>query len=262
MRIGVFGVGAIGSALVEFLRINPSNELYLFDPSKGYRDDLSKVEVYFICVPVKTTPQGLQDYTNIERCLDMTDKSKPIFCRSTVLPGTCDLYGMMALPEFLTEDTAKTDIKRLPWVFGSTQGSRDYIAGLIKAITIGLPDPIGLTNTQAEFVKYLHNCFLATKNSFMNMAYDYYKFMVPDSNYTDFEAVTSALTVSGLIADSHLKIVHKGKRGFNGKCLPKDLKAFVKQMIKVGYKKYGFFHFIHSYNKDLLNSQGIDGIYE
>ncbi len=262
MEIGIFGLGAIGGALHRYLAGNKENKFHLFDPSRGHKDDMRSCDMYFLCVPVPNLPTGLQDYSNIEKCLYLLDAKKPVFCRSTVLPGTCDRFGIHAMPEFLTEGQADSDIAKIPWVFGSKVKEGPCPAeACLEAIQNGAEVSViinRLKNIDAEYLKYFHNAFLSLKNTAMNMFFDFYQFKNPYASNADFQKIADLLPLSGLISKSHLKIMHKGKRGFNGKCLPKDLKAFLKFMIKSEFKAHGLLFLVHSYNKMLLNKQGLD----
>ena len=72
--------------------------------------------------------------------------------------------------------------------------------------------------TSAEMVKYMANCFLATKVIFANEMYD-----ICQKLGIKYEEVKKMVVADSRIYDSHLDVTTL--RGFGGKCFPKDLLA-------------------------------------
>ena len=81
----------------------------------------------------------------------------------------------------------------------------------------------------AEMVKYLSNCFLATKVTFANEMYD-----ICTAAGVDYDKVCEYALYDARIGKSHLAVPGPdGDRGFGGHCFPKDLAgmiAFAKEM--------------------------------
>ena len=79
--------------------------------------------------------------------------------------------------------------------------------------------PIYYTDfTTAEMVKYMANCYLATKVIFANEMYD-----IAEALGIKYEEVKKMVVADSRIKDSHLDVTTQ--RGFGGKCFPKDLLA-------------------------------------
>jgi UDPglucose 6-dehydrogenase len=76
----------------------------------------------------------------------------------------------------------------------------------------------------------MENCFLATKVTFCNEFYD-----IAESFGVDYNELREIWLLDGRIGRSH-STVFEDKRGFTGKCLPKDLNALIKASEKNGYK--------------------------
>ena len=75
----------------------------------------------------------------------------------------------------------------------------------------------------AELIKYMSNCFFATKVSFMNEMYQIAEKI--DANWDD---AVSGFVSDGRIGHSHLGVPgHDGKFGFGGSCFPKDIQAMI-----------------------------------
>ena len=50
----------------------------------------------------------------------------------------------------------------------------------------------------------------------------------------DYDRIAEAAAADKRIGPSHLKIWHKGYRGYGGKCLPKDTRAFIQHAERLG----------------------------
>jgi nucleotide sugar dehydrogenase len=230
MELGVYGgLGIVGGALVKWLEEAGQHTVRIRDP-KGRNDDFSSCVAIFIAVPVPTEETtGLQDLSILTNCIEEANalyKGKPIFVRSTVLPGTCDRFAscfgakVYAMPEFLTERTAHDDMAKLP-VLAGVSGHDEAIAILFQVFN---PKPVWIaSNFEAELAKYTHNCFAALKVNYFNVIKE-----VCEAYGADYTAVMLAAVMTGFIEPTHTHVPGPdGKYGFGGKCLPKDLHAFV-----------------------------------
>lgn len=80
-----------------------------------------------------------------------------------------------------------------------------------------------MSSTDASFVKYGINTFLATKLTFFNEFYDAVKDF--GGNYG---RISNAIGTDPRIGHSHTRVPgFDGKRGFGGACFPKDVSAFI-----------------------------------
>jgi UDP-glucose 6-dehydrogenase len=80
-----------------------------------------------------------------------------------------------------------------------------------------------MSPTDASFVKYGINTFLATKLTFFNELYDTIKDF--GGNYG---RIANAIGTDPRIGQSHTRVPgFDGKRGFGGACFPKDVSAFI-----------------------------------
>ncbi len=126
-------------------------------------------------------------------------------------------------PEFLTEANALRDFEEqnriviggeLPW--------SDQVANVFRAAFPRTPI-IKTSSTNAEMVKYLTNCFLATKVSFANEMKQ-----VCDAVGADYDRVVEVATRDERLGTSHWMVPGPdGKPSFGGHCLPKDLNALM-----------------------------------
>ncbi|MAQ47275.1 MAG: UDP-glucose 6-dehydrogenase, partial [Flavobacteriales bacterium] len=75
----------------------------------------------------------------------------------------------------------------------------------------------------AELIKYMNNCFFATKVSFLNEMK-----LISDKVGADWETSIEGFVRDGRIGHSHLSVPGPdGKMGFGGSCFPKDIQAII-----------------------------------
>ena len=220
-NIGIIGCGVIGSALKKWLEENTAHKIYVSDPPKGYNDDMSVCDVFFIQIHIPTEQDGTQNLSVLESIIaNLPDK--PIFIRTTILPGTSDKlskklnHHVYFMPEFLTERTSVNDFKIQPMVFTAET----------KILKDVFPNKkyVEMSSLEAEITKYAHNVFGALKVTYFNAVYDYCsKFGA------DYNKVHEGCLLSGYINDTHTQVPGPdGKFGYGGKCFPKDVNALTK----------------------------------
>ena len=88
---------------------------------------------------------------------------------------------------------------------------------------------IKVTAVEAELVKYMENTWGATKVTFCNTWYDICK-----TFGASYNSVREALLADSRVEQMHTA-VFPDKRGFGGKCYPKDLLGIIAQCEKKGY---------------------------
>lgn len=222
MTIGIIGCGFIGGALKKWLEEhNPNIAIRVRDPAKGFDDDMSDIDVAFVSIHIPTQPDGTQDLSVLEQIIGSLPE-KPIFIRTTVLPGTCDYLSdktgrrVYFMPEFLTQRTAYSDFCVQPMIFSAEED-------LLAQIFVG-KKYILMSSFEAELVKYVHNVFGALKVTYFNCVYD-----ICRRKGLNFEKVRDGVLLSGYINDVHTMVPGPdGRLGYGGKCFPKDVDAFTK----------------------------------
>lgn len=222
--IGVIGGGVVGQAVANFF---PGARLYDKFKTIDPIDDVLRQDIIFICVP---TPyergfdrSALDDVFSRLSGLD----DKIIVIKSTVIPGTTDYYQeqhpklkVLFNPEFLTERTANEDfIRPDKQLVGFTEKSQ-VAAKRVLSLLPDAPYKKQLPARAAELVKYAVNSYYASKVIFGNLIYD-----LAEGLGVDYNVVKEAFTADKRITDSHFDVWHGGYRGYDGKCLPKDLKT-------------------------------------
>ena len=223
ISIGIIGCGFIGGALKKWLEEhNPSVNILVSDPYKGYNDDVSKADAIFISIHIPTEADGSQDLTLLTDIINNLPERKPIFIRTTITPGTSGRLtketgrNVYFMPEFLTERTAYEDFCSQPMIFTAEEE-------LLSQIFIGKKH-IEMTSLEAEITKYAHNVFGALKVTYFNGIYDLCRRY--EANY---RKIQQGILLSGYINTPHTNVPGPdGKFGYGGKCFPKDVNALTK----------------------------------
>jgi UDPglucose 6-dehydrogenase len=222
LTVGIVGCGFVGGALKKWIdEHNPCLKVLISDPPKGFNDDMAQADVIFISIHIPTEDDGTQDLTLLKQIIVQLP-DKPIFIRTTILPGTSDglssefKKSIYFLPEFLTERTAYEDFCSQPMIFtGETE--------LLKNIFVG-KKYIEMSSIEAEITKYTHNVFGALKVTYFNGIYDMCKKM--NANY---RKIQEGILLSGYINFPHTQVPGPdGKFGYGGKCFPKDVNSLTK----------------------------------
>ena len=231
--VGIIGYGVLGKAYATALGI----EMYidLNTSSVELSEMCEKARWILICVPTPPTKNGDCDTSNVERWVEKISKEKKdnvVVIKSTVIPKTAAKLmtkyriEIISAPEFLTESTAEKDAlnpdlevlgvtnKKLAEEFYNYQKE-------VRKGNIYNPHLMITDNTTAEFIKYSINSFYATKVIFANEIYNKAKEIG-----IDYDVIMDTMYRRKWIGGNHLKVFHKGKRGYTGKCLPKDMLAF------------------------------------
>lgn len=261
-RIGILGSGVVGTIIGKGFKELGNSVLFYdvdekkvrelrnsgFDATTELNHAIRESDISFLCVPTPTKNREI-DLTyvralteNLAHYLKETHDYHVVVVKSTVVPMTTKKVviplleehsgkkvgpdiGVCVNPEFLTEiHQSWTDNELYARDFFREErvviGEFDKRSGdVVEALYKHLKVPIFRTNLKtAEMIKYACNCALASRISYWNEIYYICQRLGIDSNLV--------AKVSGL--DKRI-----GKYGtihgkaFGGKCLPKDLDAFI-----------------------------------
>lgn len=215
MQVGIIGCGVVGGTLKRWFDENTDHTLRLYDPPRKMNDDMSDCDAVFISVPVHSWAGG-QDLGIIAESVDRVKFSNAkIFIRSSVLPGTNDKFGTIAMPEFLTARRAYEDMSNLPLIFGDVE--REFVDKIFPK-----KDKIIVSNKEAEMAKFAHNCFGATKVTYFNIIEK-----LCETHDCNYENVIKAAKITGFLGNEHMQVPgHDGLHGYGGACFGPNMKAF------------------------------------
>ena len=241
--IGIVGRGFVGSA-VEFgfsaqTGCDAIVRIYDKDPLKRVNtleDTVNESEFIFLSVPTPSNENGSINIDTLKLALKSISevnkrKDNIVLIRSTVTPGTTSSLqkefnnlNIVFNPEFLTERSAKLDfINQSRFIIGGEDSFIERVGELMKW-RFGQSVPIIKTNFEtAELIKYMNNCFFATKVSFLNEMK-----LIADRCNADWDTAIDGFVRDGRVGHSHLSVPGPdGKYGFGGSCFPKDIQALI-----------------------------------
>lgn len=236
--IAVMGVGWVGGALARQLE-SANFRVVRYDPPKGMGTDreLTTADVFFVCVPTPYRVDGGGfDLSFVESAVRAIPGGKVVIVKSTVWPGTTEglqekfpQHRFLFNPEFLREATADDDMAHPDrQIVGFTDESESD-ADMVMSLLPDAPFMKTMPATEAEFVKYFGNCFLAAKVVFANQMFD-----VCRALGLDYDMISACAAEDPRIGKSHLKVLHDGYRGYGGSCFPKDVRAMIQFAEKNG----------------------------
>ncbi len=252
INIGIIGFGFVGSSVA-----------YGFSPQTGF--DMADIRIYdkddsksthslesvldnsdfiFLSVP---TPASINDgsinLSILESVLSEvndygTKEGCVVLVRSTIVPGTTRRFQKMFKnitlvfnPEFLTERSAKFDfINQARFILGGEPEQTKKVAELFR-IRFGNSTPTIETDFEtAEFIKYMNNCYFATKVSFMNEMR-----LIADKSGVNWDLAVDGFVRDGRIGHTHISVPGPdGRFGFGGSCFPKDIQAMMSHARSLG----------------------------
>jgi UDPglucose 6-dehydrogenase len=282
LRISIIGSGWVGTAIGEGFRQNGYDVIFHDVVAKdlpNFTDDLeyavNQTDISFICVPTPTDDRGidLRYIKNVSegvgKALAPLDSYHVVVVKSTVVPTTTESvviprlerysgkkrgeFGVCMNPEFLTEIASswsedEHDKRDFFTEDRIVIGEYDTRSGnLLEALYKPLNKPIFRTDLRtAEFIKYASNCMLATKISYWNEL-----FLICEQIGIDSREVASIVAQDPRIG----KYGSVHGKAFGGKCLPKDLKAFIS--FADGYRKAKLLKAVDEINEEIKDRFGV-----
>ncbi len=250
--IGVVGNGRVGSAVVDLFK----NHYYVlaYDPAYSDKqpssesitfcrsiDELQNCILTIVCVPTPMATDGQCDVSLVEAAVKNLT-AQIIMIKSTVSPGTTNRLKkatgkrIVFSPEYVGESTYfnpffNNSMLETPFVvLGGEEEDTSAVVDILLPI-LGPTKTYHQTSAlNAEMVKYAANTFFATKVTYVNELYSICKAVGADWNEVR----------EGWLLDPRIERMHTAvfptKRGFGGKCYPKDLSGLICAAKNVGYR--------------------------
>jgi len=246
-KIGIVGNGFVGSA-VQYgfspnVGVDADVRVYDVNPNKSthtLEETVNESDFIFLSVPTPANNDGSINIDILDNALndinEVLEIDNTILIRSTVIPGTTrelqykyNQLNLLFNPEFLTERSAKFDfINQSRFIVGSSEKSLNMMCAesFTDLIRDRFGDCVAILETNyetAEMIKYMSNCFFATKVSFMNEMYQ-----IAEKSNVNWDDAVAGFVADGRIGHSHLNVPGPdGKFGFGGSCFPKDIQAMI-----------------------------------
>lgn len=228
MKIKIYGYGWVGKAMKTLFP-----EALIHDPQQKMICE-ETADVSFVCVPTPLK-NGKLDTSVVEEVVKNCD-SPLIIIRSTVMPGTCDKFknkNIVFQPEYLGEtiNHPMTDQKNRPFIIlgGTPKNRRRAIELYQKAYNANISIR-QVTNYEAEVIKLTENRAIAFKVAQCQELYD-----VCEKAGIDYYTIRDAVYGDDPRFNLWWTFVYPDKRGFNSKCLPKDVHGWATWAESLGY---------------------------
>ena len=241
--IGLIGKGFVGNAVAQGFSSGSGYQanVLIYDKNPDLAQNslievVDKSDFIFISVPTPSNKDGsinldivnsvMKDVSSVE-----TTNNPIVLLRSTIVPGTSEKIQsnfpelkIVFNPEFLTERSAVFDfLSQTRYVLGGDPVNTSKVADLYRD---RFGQSIAVIETDfksAELIKYVCNCFFATKVSFLNEMR-----LISDHINADWDAVIEGFVRDGRVGHSHINVPGPdGKFGFGGSCFPKDVQALI-----------------------------------
>ncbi|HVZ76235.1 MAG TPA: hypothetical protein VG934_03160 [Candidatus Paceibacterota bacterium] len=247
-RVGIVGYGYVGKAIAAFF--GDKFDVAVYDPALGYadREAVAGADLAVICVPTPMKEDGSVDASAVEETL-MWLRTPSIVIKSTVPPGTTArlaerfmLHDRLAFsPEYIGEGgypvphwegiPHPTDMKLHTFhIFGGAPEATSKAIPYFQRVAGPFATYHATDSTTAELTKYVENTWIATKVAYCNDIYD-----VAKTFGVDYNALRELWLLDGRVGPSHT-LVYPNKRGFDGKCIPKDTFGLYRAAQTAGYE--------------------------
>lgn len=237
LKIGIIGYGFVGQA-VQYSFMTQNVETFIVDPkyNDNTLDDLVEWNpgLIFVCLPTPSNNDGSIDASLVRNTVKNLKSRLNTFIiiKSTITPKivseiTSQEFNIAYVPEFLSEGNAKFDMVNSDFMVIGTNfdNAYDQVIDYYEKYSMckkGI-NYINVTPTEASFVKYTINTFLAMKTAYFNELYS-----LADAADVNYQNILKGVLADSRIGSSHTKIPGPdGKFGFGGACFPKDLNAFI-----------------------------------
>jgi UDPglucose 6-dehydrogenase len=237
VKVAIIGAGAVGRGIAQLFV-----DAVLFDEPKGIgtREGVNACDAAFVCVPTPRHEDGSCDTSIVAEVIGWLE-APLIIIRSTVSVGTTRALAakypgksIVFQPEYgpaETPDHPFNDLRKVRWII--LGGDRKATSQAIRLWQDVYNADVVIHQTPpetAELCKYMENAFLAMKVAFCNEFFD-----IAQRFDVDYNELRELWLLDPRIGKSHT-FVFPEKRGFGGKCLPKDLDAIINSAEQAGYE--------------------------
>jgi UDPglucose 6-dehydrogenase len=230
MKIKIYGYGWVGKAMHGLFP-----DALICDPELGRINEVA--DMAFVCVPTPSKKDGTLDCSIVEEVVREA-KEDLIVIRSTVMPGTCDKLeklgkNIVFQPEYLGETVNHPMTNQLTREFiilGGIPRNRRKVIELYQTVFNADIKIRQVTNYEAEVIKLSENRAIAFKIAQCQELYD-----TCQKADIDYHTIREAVYGDDPRFDLWWTFVYPENRGFNSKCLPKDIYGWATWAESLGY---------------------------
>jgi len=254
-QVAIIGLGWVGGAMLELFPdaliyspgvVRDSDDEYVEGNKIQWEKDKEalqkeineKADIAFVCVPTPCPNQSKLDTRIVEEVVAWLETDL-IVIRSTMNPGDCDFLkakyekNICMQPEYLGEtpqhpllDTVKSPFM----IIGGDKSNREKLIELYTTVFNSNVNIRQVTNYAAEIIKLTENRAIAFKVAQMQELYD-----VCQAHNIDYYTVRDAVYGDDPRFNLWWTFIYPEKRGFNSKCIPKDIYAWCSWAESAGY---------------------------
>ena len=218
----VVGCGLVGETIAKSLE-EEGHTVVRIDPKYNNNKISDYLDVALSAVVAVPTPtvDGVCDDSMIQEVLEELG-DMPVLLKCTVPPNMLETYpeNVTYNPEFLRAKTAEEDFKNQKhFILGGTTENCGIWKHLFSYMNVKF---IETDRATASMVKYVYNCWLATKVAF------FHEVMNNVGDKYNHKEMINILGKFENIGPSHMSAPNDdGGLGFGGHCFPKDIEAFL-----------------------------------
>lgn len=226
--VGIVGYGHVGRAMARLFPAAAVHDPYLPE----YADNAAAVSaaaIGIVCVPTPAGPDGNADLTALTEVLGWLD-SEIILIKSTVPPGTTDRLRaatgkrLVCSPEFYGESRFQhpwaDDPGAWPYlIVGGEPADTQPVVSLFASVLGPQRSYRQVPATTAELAKYMENSWLAGQ-----VAFAWQFGLLSRALAVDYWEVRELWALDPRVSRWHTALFEDSP-GFDGKCLPKDVRA-------------------------------------
>jgi UDPglucose 6-dehydrogenase len=235
-KVAIIGYGWVGKAMEKLFP-----EAVIYDPiltTSATRKEVNECDIAFICVPSPCPNEGELDTGIIETVVRWC-KCPLLVMRSTVNPGTCDYLSnrhgrrIVMQPEYLGETVNHPmyDPKTRQFlIIGGSQRDRRELIELYQTVYNANTNIRQVSALEAEIIKLSENRAIAFKVAQCQELYD-----ACQAAAVDYYTIRDAVYSDDPRFNLWWTFVFPDNRGFNSKCIPKDVYAWCAWAETLGY---------------------------
>lgn len=267
MKVAVIGYrGMVGSTVYKWFKDEKKLKVCGIDVEDSTHtwDEVNKIaDAIFVCVPTPFNWKTHQvDLSILNAVVDKVEDGKIVVVKSTVPIGTTNVLQrkrkkvyFMFNPEFLSERTAWADFTNPDRQFlGYTRRSHRYCHQVMEILPES-PGDYFLPASEAELLKYINNL-----HGMLEIMESNHYWEVCQKEGLDYKRVRKCMTASRWVGcpmgRHYRKIWHNGKRGYGGKCFPKDMNNYLQYCHESGVDAR-LFKAVNEMNQRILAQQDL-----
>ena len=253
IKVGLIGVGFVGSALLKSFRLKNVHTVaydkFRKDNELNTFEECLDTDLIFLCLPTlfdyKSEMYNMTALSEICELLDNNNYPNLVVIKSTITPHTteafCQQFKNLQFchnPEFLKAKTAFEDFHHQDHVIlGRSSRCTNSNFNLLENFYIKYYPNAKIskcTSSESESIKLFLNSFYASKIQIFN---EYY--LLCNKLNIDFDKVRDLMLKNNRIHPSDTQVPGPdGQLGYGGACFPKDTNALLSTMKRTNLKEH------------------------